>query len=93
MSNNIERALKALPNATGGEWWVDDRGELLSDPVGSVKIAKFVDGANPEQREANKTILAAARELAEEVVRLRRVNSDPEYCLDRAEEAAMGEDL
>ena len=67
----IQSAIDALPNATG-DWWVEERGcgFLFSDPVGSVNIAKYVDGGSLEEMEANKILLSAARDLAEEVVRL-----------------------
>ena len=35
----IQAALDALPNATDGDWWIDDhRGEMHNDPIGSVKL-------------------------------------------------------
>jgi hypothetical protein len=69
----IQAALDALPNVTGGDWWCEETGcgYLFSDPVGNMKIAKYVDGGSVEERAANKSLLSAARELAEEVVRLR----------------------
>lgn len=67
----INKALEALPQATGGDWGCSASGELLSDPIGSVKIAKYVSGMHAAQAGANRCLLEAARELAEEVVRLR----------------------
>ena len=66
----IQAAIDALPHATGGEWWCDHH-ELLNDPIGSVKIAGYVSGMNPQQAEAHRKLLSAAKDLAEEVVRLR----------------------
>jgi hypothetical protein len=73
----IQAAIDALPNATGGDWWIDDhRGEMHNDPIGSVKLAKQVDGGNLQQRDANRKVISAARDLAEEVVRLRGLVKD-----------------
>lgn len=66
----IQSAIDALPNATGGNWWIDDRGEMHNDPIGR-KLAKQVDGHSPKSRDANRRLISAARDLAEEVVRLR----------------------
>ena len=69
----IQAAIDALPNVTGGNWWCEETGcgYLFNDSVGNVKIAKYVDGGSAEERIANKALLSAARDLAEEVVRLR----------------------
>jgi predicted RNA-binding Zn ribbon-like protein len=71
----IQAAIDALPNVSGGNWWCEELGcgYLFSDPSGSVKIAKYVDGGSAEERAANKSLLSAARELAEEVLRLREL--------------------
>lgn len=69
----IDRALEALPQCTAGDWWCDRGGELHNDPIGSVKLAKYVDGGNPQQRAANRALLSAAKELAEEVRELREL--------------------
>lgn len=78
----IDEAIKALPHSTPGDWWCDDGGELHNDAVGSVKLAKYVSGGNPAQRDANRKILAAARDLAIEVERLR---NQPPICMTKDE--------
>ena len=68
----IQAAIDALPNATGGEWkprkthteldlWCIDWSEAQEE------VAENVYG------EANATLIAAAKDLAEEVLRLREV--------------------
>lgn len=71
-ATKIEKALSALPQTTPGDWWADDRGDLHSDPMGSVRVASRVDGHSPEERTANRRLIEASRELAEEVLRLRK---------------------
>lgn len=69
--HRINEAIKALPESTPGDWWCDGRGEMHNDAMGSVKLAKDVSGGNPPQRDANRKLLSAARDLAIEVERLR----------------------
>jgi hypothetical protein len=57
----IQAAIDALPRATGGDWW-EACGKYLK---------KWVGGNNARERGANATLIAAAKDLAEEVVRLR----------------------
>lgn len=67
----IGAALSCIQDCTPGDWWVDSRGEMHNDPVGLSKLAKFVDGHDVASRSANRMVLAASKELALEVVRLR----------------------
>lgn len=71
-ATKIEKALAALPQTTPGDWWADDRGDLHSAPMGNVRVASRVDGHSPEGRTANRRLIEASRELAEEVLRLRK---------------------
>jgi hypothetical protein len=88
----IQAALDALPNATDGDWWIDDhRGEMHNDPIGSVKLAKQVDGGNLKQREANRKVISAARDLAEEVIRLRELTDDCLQAFEGEEESVKEE--
>lgn len=72
----IQAALDALKMTTPGDWWVDDRGELLNDPMGNFKLGRNVGGGAPLWDAANRKVIAASRELAEEVLRLRMLVKD-----------------
>ena len=79
----IQAAIDALPNATGGEWrqepWtvVDDEtgSSVLTGPAGVHRDRKIIVDVNERLPEhtANATLIAAAKDLAEEVVRLREL--------------------
>lgn len=71
----IQAALDALKTTTPGDWWVDDRGDIHNDPVGTVCIGMIGDGA-PLWYKSNCKVIAASRELAEEVLRLREMVRD-----------------
>ena len=81
----IQAAIDALPNATGGEWrqepWtvVDDEtgSSVLTGPVGIHRDRKIIVDVNERLPEhaANATLIAASKDLAEEVVRLRGSNN------------------
>jgi hypothetical protein len=68
--HKIQAALDALKMTTPGDWWVDDFSDL-KDGVGEFTIARDVDGSTGAQESANRKVIAASRELAEEVLRLR----------------------
>lgn len=67
----IQAALDVLSLCAPGDWWCDHH-ELLNDAIGNVKIAKYVSGWSQQQTDAHRVLLSAARDLAEEVVRLRK---------------------
>lgn len=67
----IQAAIDAVAMTTPGDWWIDGRGELLNDGMGNFKLGKGVGGGAPLWDAANRKVIAASRELAEEVVRLR----------------------
>jgi hypothetical protein len=75
-AEKIQAAIDALPNATGGDWKPDGRVGALSNEDGNVPLAFPITQLrrkNPDGDDirANLTLISAARELAEEVVRLR----------------------
>jgi hypothetical protein len=67
----IQAAIAALPNATGGEWVAKpEEGEVAVAHTGTDFVC-LLNMKYPRQLSANASILAAAKDLAEEVVRLR----------------------
>jgi hypothetical protein len=68
----IQAAIDALKMTTPGDWWADDFNDLR-DGVGTFPIARDIGGSTGAQESANRKVIAAARELAEEVVRLREL--------------------
>jgi len=68
--HKIQAALDAVAMATPGDWLVDDFNDL-KDGVGEFPIARDVGGTTGTQEAANRKVIAASRELAEEVVELR----------------------
>lgn len=67
----IQAAIDALNMSTPGDWWIDDRGDLFPDPVGTFVLGRGVGGGTKLWDASNRKVIEAARELAEEVVRLR----------------------
>jgi hypothetical protein len=81
-AEKIQAAIDALPNATGGEWAISHSpnygGEhFFEGPDGEeYEVGPALLGGSTEDsvaRAADATLISAARELAEEVVRLRKV--------------------
>jgi hypothetical protein len=79
-AEKIQAAIDALPNATGGEWAISHSpnygGEhFFEGPDGEeYEVGPALLGGSTEDsvaRAADATLISAARELAEEVVRLR----------------------
>lgn len=68
----IQDALDALKMATPGDWWIDDRGDIHNDPVGTFCIGMVGDGAALWYA-SNRKVIAASREMAEEVLQLRKL--------------------
>lgn len=75
----IQAAIDALPYATGGEWEIDTSRNIRT-PIGtSEKHVAMVNynhsgdsrDVSGDEHSANATLIAASKDLAEEVVRLR----------------------
>jgi hypothetical protein len=79
-AEKIQAAIDALPNATGGKWLPDGRVSVCTAGGAPVRFAYKIfspstedEEAEREQIAANLALASAAKELAEEVVRLRRI--------------------
>jgi hypothetical protein len=66
----IQAALDAVAMTTPGDWWVDEFNDL-KDGVGNFPLARDVGSSADARSEADRKVIAASRELAEEVLRLR----------------------
>jgi hypothetical protein len=78
-AEKIQAAIDALPNATGGDWVIDSSHNIrtpISTAEKHVAMVNFNHSGDSrdvsgEEHSANAALISAARELAEEVVRLR----------------------
>jgi hypothetical protein len=80
----VQAAIDALPHATGGEWAASEYGSsdvwvrlpVTGVPYPHAIALQYTSGRDgpvlaKEQQAANATLIAASKDLAEEVVRLR----------------------
>lgn len=69
----IQAALDALPNATGGEWCIGRGGDIFTAMIPGPMVAQ--NAMFP----ADRALISAAKELAEEVVRLQAFVQCPTF--------------
>ena len=95
-TEKIQAAIDALPNATGGDWVIDSSHNIrtpISTAEKHVAMVNFnhsgdLRDVSGEEHSANAALISAARELAEEVVRLRGlVEAHQSGSLERLREA------
>lgn len=92
----IQAAIDALPNATGGEWAIDTSRNIRTPISTSEKHIAMVNfnhsgdarDVSGEEHSANATLIAAAKDLAEEVLQLRQELED---IADKARDAEYAE--
>lgn len=53
---------------TSGHWWIDRNNEILSDPIGSIKIGKIYPISESNRGEANAKLIVVAPELLHELI-------------------------